>query len=339
MYVDIVCGLQRGDCAKGCVSKSVLEAFNHVNVCKVNGGGNAGHTVYHNNEKYVSHYLNSGIFSSQANIIIGPATVLHVERFLKEVEEFEKTFSIKRRLFIAENVHIVTDKHLEDDSRGSIIGTTKQGIGYAYSDKALRIGLRAKDIEELEKYVINKYRLNELIRKCPTLAEMSQGFWLDIDHGDYPYVTSSNCLPQHFFTTYGIPMNYCRKNIGVAKWYETYSGYATGLLVCDQSDEENIRIAGKEFGSTTGRARRIGYLDLDALSYAITCTGINVLVMKKFDVLENTKIFNIIVDNSLIKFKDAVGMKGYFYKHMNYKHQGLKIIESNNADGNDIDWS
>ena len=338
--VDIVTCLQLGDSGKGCVSNRFLELYKYKNVCKVNGGGNAGHSVYHNNQKYVLHYLNSGVFDKNANIIIGPGCVIHIKKFLDEVEEFDKIFDIKKRLFVSYNTHIVTEECLEQDSKDSKIGTTKQGIGPTYAQKCLRIGIRAENIPELNQYIFYPSTLLNQQDKFigDILVEMSQGFYLDVDHGNYPYVTSSNCLPQHFFTTFGIPMKYCRDIIGVAKWYETYSGFADNIVRASKEDEEIIREIGEEYGCTTGRSRRIGYLDIGKLIYAVKCTGTNVLIMKKMDILEKVNIFKMYSEKNLYVYVTSEDFKNNFLDliRKEFSANDLKIIFSNRADGKDI---
>jgi adenylosuccinate synthase len=119
----------------------------------------------------------------------------------------------------------------------------------------------------------------------PVLAEGAQGTLLDIDFGTYPFVTSSSTISAGSCTGLGVPPNRIGRVIGIFKAYCTRVG--SGPFPTELHDEigERIRAVGHEFGSTTGRARRCGWLDLPALRYAVTINGITQLAMMKADVL------------------------------------------------------
>ena len=117
------------------------------------------------------------------------------------------------------------------------------------------------------------------------LAEGAQGSMLDIDFGTYPYVTSSNTTAAGACNGLGIPPTKINKVIGIFKAYTTRVG--SGPFPSEIFDEigEKISKIGKEFGSTTGRARRCGWLDLVSLKYAVDINGVTELAMMKSDVL------------------------------------------------------
>ena len=117
------------------------------------------------------------------------------------------------------------------------------------------------------------------------LAEGAQGTMLDIDFGSYPFVTSSNTTTAGTCTGLGIAPNKIGKVLGIFKAYCTRVG--SGPFPTELHDEvgESIRKAGNEFGSTTGRPRRCGWVDLPALKYAIMINGVTELIMMKADVL------------------------------------------------------
>lgn len=119
------------------------------------------------------------------------------------------------------------------------------------------------------------------------LAEGAQGAMLDIDFGTYPFVTSSNTICAGACTGLGVPPNRIGRVIGIFKAYCTRVG--SGPFPTELHDEtgERIRQAGHEFGSTTGRPRRCGWLDLPALRYAVMINGITELAMMKADVLSS----------------------------------------------------
>jgi adenylosuccinate synthase len=131
-------------------------------------------------------------------------------------------------------------------------------------------------------YVVNDYLSDN--RKM--LAEGAQGSLLDIDFGSYPYVTSSNTICAGVCTGLGLAPGKIGNVIGVFKAYCTRVG--GGPFPTELNDEtgENIRQTGHEFGATTGRPRRTGWLDLVALKYAVMISGVTQLVMTKADVLD-----------------------------------------------------
>jgi adenylosuccinate synthase len=130
-------------------------------------------------------------------------------------------------------------------------------------------------------YFIN----NKLNEGKKVLAEGAQGTLLDIDFGTYPFVTSSNTITAGTCTGLGVPPNKVGNVLGIFKAYCTRVG--SGPFPTELSDEvgEEMRQEGREFGSTTGRARRCGWIDLVALKYAIMINGVTHLALMKVDVL------------------------------------------------------
>ncbi len=125
------------------------------------------------------------------------------------------------------------------------------------------------------------------------LAEGAQGTMLDIDFGSYPFVTSSNTTTAGTCTGLGIAPNKIGKVLGIFKAYCTRVG--SGPFPTELHDEvgESIRKAGNEFGSTTGRPRRCGWVDLPALKYAIMINGVTELIMMKADVLSDFETIKV----------------------------------------------
>ena len=117
------------------------------------------------------------------------------------------------------------------------------------------------------------------------LFEGAQGVLLDIDHGTYPYVTSSNTVAPNAATGTGVGSHHISSVIGVMKAYTTRVGSGPFPTELEGEEAETLRAAGNEFGATTGRPRRCGWLDLVALRYAVRVAGIRQLVVTKLDVL------------------------------------------------------
>lgn len=138
------------------------------------------------------------------------------------------------------------------------------------------------------------YYLNAAIKEGKKiLAEGAQGSMLDIDFGTYPYVTSSNTVSSAVCTGLGVSPKYIGEVIGITKAYCTRVGggpFPSELL--DESGEE-LRAAGNEFGATTGRPRRCGWIDIPALKYACMLNGTTQLIVTKLDVLNAFEKFGV----------------------------------------------
>ena len=128
------------------------------------------------------------------------------------------------------------------------------------------------------------------------LMEGAQGIMLDIDHGTYPYVTSSNPVSAGVSIGCGVPIKYIEKTIGVTKAYTTRVG--SGPFPTELKDEigDTLREKGGEYGVTTGRPRRCGWLDLVALKYAVNVSGIDSLALTKLDVLSGFEKIRVAIE-------------------------------------------
>lgn len=140
----------------------------------------------------------------------------------------------------------------------------------------------------------SEYFINEeLNKKSTVLAEGAQGSLLDIDFGSYPFVTSSNTVTAGACTGLGIAPSRIGEVYGIFKAYSTRVGsgpFPTELL---DEEGEKMRKEGKEFGSTTGRPRRCGWIDLPSLKYSIMINGVTQLLMMKADVLNIFPVIKI----------------------------------------------
>ena len=278
--VDVVIGMQYGDEGKGKIANQMAASGEYDYVIRFNGGGNAGHTIYLNGEKIVTHLVPCGILHGIPSVI-GNGCVINTQKLFDELE-YLKGFGFDTSILkIAENAHIITQEHIDEDSKDTKIGTTRTGNGPCYKDKVGRTGLRAKDVPELEPYLIDMY---SLIHSSPKkfLAEGAQGYWLDVDFGDYPYVTSSNTGVGAVLNN-GFNFRQVRNVVGVIKCYSTYVG-AKGYQKHDERFEK-LREIGQEYGATTGRPRQIDWLNLDEVNTACQMNGITKLIVNKMDVL------------------------------------------------------
>lgn len=155
-----------------------------------------------------------------------------------------------------------------------------------------------------EEYIFNAHREGKKI-----LAEGAQGSLLDIDFGTYPFVTSSNTTAAGACTGLGVAPNKIKEVIGIFKAYTTRVGSGPFPTELFDTDGETMGRVGKEFGATTGRPRRCGWLDLIALKYAVEINGVTELIMMKADVLSGFET---------LKVCTAYNYKGTQIKHLPY---------------------
>jgi len=148
--------------------------------------------------------------------------------------------------------------------------------------------LKSLTFTDSEEYIFKAQKNNKSI-----LAEGAQGSLLDIDFGTYPYVTSSNTTAAGACTGLGVAPNTIKDVFGIFKAYTTRVGSGPFPTELFDKDGETMGRVGNEFGATTGRARRCGWLDLVALKYACQINGVTKLMMMKADVLSGFKSIKI----------------------------------------------
>jgi adenylosuccinate synthase len=303
-YADVIVDLQAGDTGKGKVAHALAKDYDMV--LRYNGGANAGHTVYHNGKKIVTHQVPIGVLFGIPSVI-GLGCVVDTGKLQDEIRELNSLgVTTKGLIFVDKRAHVVQSKHREEDSAESKIGTTRQGIGPAYRDKYGRTGMR---MEELYKFapelhdeyysVIDVYELfHNKHNDWRILCEGAQGFQIDIDWGDYPYVTSSHCTVGSTILN-GIPPQRIADVIGVMKAYETYSGFKTHFTDENDTDLQKLQELGEEFGATTGRKRKVRWLDLDGVIRAININGVTELIINKADILEQVGVYKYVYKETL----------------------------------------
>jgi len=323
MKADIIVGLQHGDCGKGKITHHLCKEGEYTHVIRYNGGCNAGHTIFHNGEKFVTHHIPAGVFFGMKSII-GPGCVVNVDKFNEEVTELSSKlgYQIVDLIKISKNTHVITNRHLEEDGRDVSIGTTKRGNGPAYRDKYARVGVRAEEVKSLEPFLIDIYdELHNSDVEPVVLFEGAQGFGLDVDWGDYPYVTSSHCTSASALLN-GVPPQAVRNVWGVAKIYETYVGrkkFQPDDIIFDM-----LQSVGQEYGATTGRPRQCNWLDWDSLEKAININGVNNLVFNKVDILRQINRWKIRYHGEEVSFETENDMKGWILNK-------LSSLELNNS--------
>ena len=184
-YVDICCGLNWGDEAKGKIVSYLSKIGDYNFVCRWSGGNNAGHTIYKEGIKYKTHLIPSGIFYDIPSII-GPDCVVNVNSFFEEINYLKSNGFNTNLIFISPKAHIITEDHITEDKEKlfKTQGTTAKGIAPCYRDKYARFGTLVKDVDFFKPYLWDEKLYGTV------LCEGAQGVWLDITHGNYPYTTS-----------------------------------------------------------------------------------------------------------------------------------------------------
>lgn len=326
--VDVVVGLSWGDEGKGKVTKSLLESGKYTHCVRYNGGGNAGHTVYHNGEKVITHLIPAGVFYGIPSII-GSGCVVNVKKFFEELKMLEGHGIDTSCVKIANSTHIVTDSHIEEDSKDTKIGTTKSGNGPCYRDKYSRTGLRASDVPELRGFTIDLYEeFYNNFNNIYVLMEGAQGFNLDIDHGDYPYVTSSHTGVAGALLT-GFPAQAVENVWGVSKVYDTYVGTAS-FQPSNEPALNDLQRIGEEFGATTGRIRQCNWLDVSRLAKSVQMNGVTHLVLNKCDVLNQVGEYKALLDGRIVEVDNEDGFIGMIKSRL---PSGIQLIRSSSPKG------
>lgn len=344
MTVVAVVGSQWGDEGKGKMTDYLSQSADMT--VRSNGGNNAGHTIAFGGKTFKMRLIPSGIFEAKKATVIGNGVVINPEVLLDEIKYLEDNGINTDKLAISNRAHIVMpydilqDVYQEEAKGANKVGTTKNGIGPTYMDKASRIGIRMCDLlekdtfeeklrfnlneknalfvnvygkealkfedifekywkfgQELKKYVTDtSVIVNDAIdNDDKVLFEGAQGVMLDIDQGTYPFVTSSSTVTGGIATGIGIGPSKVDTVIGICKAYTTRVG--AGPFPTELLDETGnyIRETGHEYGTVTGRPRRVGWFDSVALRHSKRVAGIDALSLNLLDVFSGLQTVKIAV--------------------------------------------
>jgi adenylosuccinate synthase len=332
--VIVVIGAQWGDEGKGKIVDVLAEDFDII--ARFSAGNNAGHTVVIDGKQLVFHLVPSGIFHPEKKCVIGNGVVIDPKVLLEEIAELERRgVDVKGRLMISERTHLIMPYYIaEDKQKGGKIGTTGRGVGPTYTAKASRVGIRCIDtldpklfkdtirlnlsergalsdaslnsvysqympyVEKLKDYFadVAVYLNTALASGKKILAEGAQGTELDVDHGTYPFVTSGNTVSGMASIGLGIGPTMIDSVLGVIKAYTTRVGNGPFPTELENETGEKFRKIGGEFGATTGRPRRCGWVDLVQVKHAIMVNGLSGIILTKLDVLSSFEKIKICVN-------------------------------------------
>ncbi|MBE6344463.1 MAG: adenylosuccinate synthase [Spirochaetaceae bacterium] len=311
----VVIGAQWGDEGKGKIVDYLAQDAKYV--VRFAGGANAGHTIVVDEKKYALHQVPSGILYPEKTVFLGSGMVIDPEALFNELQMLKDNgINWEGRVFISDRAHIVLPSYREldkqrDAARKRPIGTTGRGIGITYSQKSERDGIRLADLSWQEKMEDLDIKDKEFlapyidrllamkvdiaskmweVRKENILFEGAQGAMLDLDSGTYPYVSSGASCAAGAASGSGIGPRAIDKIYGVFKAYQTRVGNGPMPTEFNEETESElcnfVRTTGNEYGVTTGRPRRCGYLDLVALRYACRVNSIDQLVLTHLDIYD-----------------------------------------------------
>jgi adenylosuccinate synthase len=341
----VVVGTQWGDEGKGKVTD--LLAKEMALVVRYQGGHNAGHTLVVDGTTFALQLVPSGVLYDHITPIIGNGVVVDPRVLINEIDALTAKGVDCGRLRVSGNAHLILPYHQQLDALHerylgrNKLGTTKRGIGPAYADRALRVGIRVQDLLDpkifREKLDVVLHTVNPILAKVynklpvdagavadeylevcrprlephiadtvglvhdaldagqHVLLEGAQATFLDLDHGTYPFVTSSNPVAGGACTGAGIGPRHITRVIGIAKAYVTRVGagpFPTELL--DEVGDHLVDV-GHEFGTNTGRRRRPGWFDAVMLRHAVRVNSLSEVSITKLDVLDGLASLKVCV--------------------------------------------
>ena len=284
MTCTVVVGGFFGDEGKGKIISYLSIKDNPKIIVRGGAGPNAGHTIRDGDKVYKVRMLPSGFLNKNAKVMIGPGVVINPDVLKKEINDF----GVSERSFIDKHCGIIEETHLNRDSQGELkekIGSTGSGTGPANADRAMRVLKLAKEIDSLSSFVVDvPEEINSVISANENLlVEGTQGTFLSLWHGTYPFVTSKDVTASGICADVGLGPTKVDEVIVVFKSYVTRVG--TGPLDKELSVEEAEKKGWSEFGTVTGRQRRAADFDFDLARRAILLNGATQICITKLDVL------------------------------------------------------
>ena len=283
MTLTVVVGGFFGDEGKGKIISYLAVRDDPAIVVRGGAGPNAGHTIRDGNQTYKVRMLSCGFLNKNAKVMIGPGVVIDPEVLEREIGSFAPG-----RSFIDRNCGIIEAAHRARDSKGELkekIGSTGSGTGPANADRAMRTLRLAKDFDSLSGITADvPFETNSALSAGRNvLVEGTQGTFLSLWHGTYPFVTSKDVTASGICADIGIGPTKVDEVIIVFKSYVTRVG--TGPLDKELSPEEMKNKGWAEFGTVTGRPRRAAEFDFDLARRAIMLNGATQISITKLDVL------------------------------------------------------
>ena len=274
-----------GDEGKGKII-AYLAINDKYNVAARGGvGPNAGHTFVQNNNEYKVRMLPSAVLNKDTRLLIGSGVLVEPNTLLTEINAFDavdRTF-IDFQCGIIEQHHLEKDK--EDNHLKDTIGTTGTGTGPANADRALRKIKLAKDIPEVALFLedVSNSINYSIDNKENVLIEGTQGTFLSLYHGIYPFVTSKDVTASAICSDVGVGPKKIDEVLIVFKSYVTRVG--EGPLTNEISSEEAKEKNWLEYGSVTGRQRRAAPFNFNLAKKSIQINSATQIALTKLDIV------------------------------------------------------
>ena len=284
----VVVGGFFGDEGKGKIC-AYLSLADKVKVSVRTGSVNAGHTVVYKGREYKLRIIPSAFVNKEARLLIAPGANLRLDVFFSELKELE-CFNIKNRVGIDQHCSIIERRHVEEEMASEHltkkIGSTRQGVGAAVRDRVMRVARLAKDIEELKEFItdVPSEIQKALSRGDNVLIEGTQGTFLSLYHGTYPYVTSRDTTASGVCSEAGIGPKDVDEVVIVFKSYVTRVG--AGPLEGELPLEEARRRGLLEYGTVTGRPRRVAPFNFELAKRAVLLNSATQIALTRVDSLE-----------------------------------------------------
>ena len=285
MPCNIVVGGFFGDEGKGKIVAYLVKKDIISLAARGGVGPNAGHTFNLNGQTFKVRMLPSAAFNVNTKLAIGAGVLVDPKILLNEIS----TFHAHDRTFVDPHCGIIKEDHILQDSTESFlkdkIGTTGTGTGPANSDRALRKLSLATDCSEIKNYLndVSCMIHSDLDKKNNVLLEGTQGTYLSLYHGGYPFVTSKDVTASSVCADVGIGPKYIDEVLVVFKSYVTRVG--GGPLENELGKEETQKRGWLEYGSVTGRERRSSPFNIELAKRAIRLNGGTSFALTKLDVL------------------------------------------------------
>ena len=284
MACTVVVGGFFGDEGKGKIISYLAIKDNPKIIVRGGAGPNAGHTIKDGKKIYKVRMLPSGFLNEDSRVMIGPGVVIDPDVLKKEIEEF----GTAGRSFVDRHCGVIEESHRSRDSKGELkekIGSTGSGTGPANADRAMRVLRLAKDLDSLSPLIVDvPQEINSALAAGQrVLVEGTQGTFLSLFHGTYPFVTSKDVTASGICADIGLGPTRVDEVIVVFKSYVTRVG--TGPLANELSQEEAEKRGWSEFGTVTGRQRRAADFDFELARRALMLNGATQISITKLDVV------------------------------------------------------
>ncbi|MEM4081867.1 MAG: adenylosuccinate synthetase [Pyrobaculum sp.] len=270
-----------GDTGKGKIA-AYLALVDKPALCVRTGAPNAGHTVMVGGELHVLRTLPTCFVNRDTKLAVAPGALIKLDVFLAEVNKYGVG-----RSYVDFQTGVIEDRHVEEERRNEylikVVGSTGQGVGAAMVERVLRILKLARDVEELRPYLTDVPQMIYDYKDRGVVIEGTQGTFLSLYHGTYPYVTSRDVTTSGILSEAGVGPKAVDQVILVLKAFVTRVG--GGPLPGELSIEEAERLGWVERGAVTGRPRRAAPFNIDLAKRAVLLNTPTQIALTKLDVL------------------------------------------------------